>query len=254
MFGYHPDPEGHHYTRWLHAFRAPNVAPRDLRPSACKVLDQGRSSGCVGHGTATGVFTAAAVAGAPLGFIPSPAGIYVNAVALERGDPLRGPLLDQGSMPSQAAAALSIFGVRPMQPQSALTDVHPVNGELPEPNLDDLEQEGEHCYVGWYEIGNADEARIALAAGAPVGIGTYVDSAFTRWDPSKPPLGYMNQSDPDGGGHWTVLLGFDASRFFLRNSWGPGWGDAGDCYVTDDFVNQADQLIAFGYKRIGGPK
>ncbi len=255
MFGYHPDPPGHRYSRWLHAFRAPTVAPRDLRPFACKVLDQGQSSSCTGHGTATGVFTAAAAAGAPLGWIPSPCGIYTLAVALERGDPLKGPLQDAGAEPNQVARALTEFGIRPMRDQSAATDCFPANGVLAEPTLDELESEGEHCYVGWYEIANADEARIAIAAGAPVGIGTFVDSHFMQWDPSKAPLGRMNTSDPNGGGHWTVLLaaGPAGAPFVLRNSWGTSWGDAGDALVTDDFVNQADQLLAFGYKRIGAP-
>lgn len=250
MFGYVKDPAGHRYTRFAARFAAQPVNPRDLRPDACKVLDQGGTSSCTGHGTATGLYTACAVAGHPLGWIPSPAGIYTNAIALDRADPLSGPLLDQGAMPSQVVRGLTEFGARPMADQSAVTDCL-FSGTVPEPTLDQLESEGEHLYVGWYEIANAAEARAALSAGAPVGIGTYVDSTFIGWSPDKGTIGRMNEDDAQGGGHWTVLLGFDASRFFLRNSWNTSWGDAGDGYVNDDFVNQASQLIAFGYRRIG---
>lgn len=250
MFGYHPDPKDHRYTRWLHAFLALDEAPRDLRPDACRVLDQEGSS-CTGHGTATGIYTAAKIAGHDLGWIPSPCGIYTMAVALDRGDPLRGPLLDQGAMPNQVARGLSEFGIRPFVGAGA-TDCFPVNGTLAEPDLAQLEVDAEHCYFGWYEISNADEARTAIAAGIPVGIGTWVDSKFIQWTPNRPPLGFMNFDDPDGGGHWTVLLASTSRKtFWLRNSWGSGWGAAGDAEVTDDFVNQADQLLAFGYRRIG---
>jgi hypothetical protein len=255
MFGYTPD---HHalrsvYVKWAHRFGLlATPAPRDLRDAAPYVLDQGSCSGCVGHGTATGIATSCAVAGAPLLWVPSPGKIYGNAVALERGDPLAHPLRDEGSMPALAMRGLTEFGIAPLEPAGAATDCFPTNGVLPEPDLGSLETEGEHRYVGWYEIGNADEARQAIASGAPVGLGTYVDSAFMRWTPGRAPLGLMNEDDPDGGGHWTVLLASEAGgRFWLRNSWGAGWGANGDCLVTDACVNQASQLIAFGYRKIG---
>lgn len=249
MFGYTPDSKEHRYTRLLARFRAPLVNPRDLRPDACKVLDQAATSSCTGHGTATGLFTACAVAGQPLLWIPSPRGIYTNGIAIDRADALSGPLLDQGAMPNQIARGLTEFGVRAMANQSALTDCT-FSGIVPEPTLDELEAEAEHLYVGWYTVANADEARVALAAGAPVGIGTYVDSSFMSYN-GRGVIGSMNDNDPAGGGHWTCLLGFDTSRFFLRNSWGTSWGDEGDGYVNDDFVNQASQRIAFGYRRVG---
>ena len=255
MFGYSPDPHALRsvYVKWAHRFGVlATPSPRDLRPEAPYVLDQGACSGCVGHGTSTGIYTACAVAGVPLPWLPSPAKIYANAVALDRGDPLAHPLYDQGSFPALAMRGLTEFGIAPIEPAGALTDCHPVNGELPEPDLLSLETEGEHRYVGWYEIGNADEARMAIASGHPVGIGTFVDSSFMRWTPGRPPVGLMNESDPDGGGHWTVLLASEpGGLFWLRNSWGAGWGAHGDALVSDAFVNQASQLIAFAYRRIG---
>lgn len=251
MFGYKPDPAGHLYTRFLARFRAPLVNPRDLRQDACKVLDQAATSSCTGHGTATGIFTACAVAGHPLPWIPSPRGIYTNGIAIDRADVLSGPLLDEGAMPNQVARGLTEFGVRAMADQSTLTDCA-FSGIVPEPTLDELESEAEHLYVGWYAIANADEARAAIAAGAPVGIGTYVDSSFMSWTPDKGVIGTMNDDDPQGGGHWTCLVATTARKtFFGRNSWGVSYGDAGDYECNDDFVNQASQLIAFGYRRVG---
>jgi hypothetical protein len=251
MFGYLRDHPAQRYTNWIRRFgAAPAINPRDLRPDACRVLDQEGNS-CTGHGTATGIYTAAAVAGHRLDWIPSPAGIYTLALATERGDPLSRPLFDQGSNPAQIERSISEYGLRPMVGDGG-TDCAPVNGVMPEPDLMQLEVDAEHCYFGWYEIGNADEARAAIAAGAPVGVGTYVDSKFMQWTPARGPIGFTNQDDPDGGGHWTVGLATTARKtFWIRNSWGDGYGDAGDVEVTDDFINQAWQLLAFGYWRIG---
>jgi len=251
-YGYVPTPRAEHrrlFPRFRAAFQLAAAAPRDLRPFTCKVLDQANSGSCVGHGTATGLFTAAAVAGKPLGFIPSPWGIYQNALCYDRGSPANGRLQDQGCMPSSAMLGLTHFGVRAMSPQSASTDVPQGATYLPEPDLASLELEGPHLYVGWYSIGSADEARTAIAAGCPVGIGTYVDTSFEDWTPSRPPLGLMREDDPAGGGHWTCLVESRSGGIFtLRNSWGTSYGDNGECLVTDDFVNQADELIAFGWK------
>lgn len=258
--GYIPTPQHLRgiFVKWAHRFGVvPTPPPRDLRAFTCKVLDQGNSGSCVGHGTAAGLYIAANVAGKPFGFIPSPYRIYQNALAYDRGDPANGPLTDQGCMPSSAMLGLTNFGLSAMQPQSAETDVpQPPPGQntqnFPDPDLSSIEIEGQHFYVGWYAVKNADEARAAIGAGAPVGIGTYVDTRFERWTPSEPPLGLMDTSDPQGGGHFTALTTTTANgTFWGQNSWNTGYGASGFYECNDDFVNQAGEtgeLIAFGWK------
>lgn len=40
-------------------------------------------------------------------------------------------------------------------------------------------------------------------------------------------------------GHACALVGYTKDRFIVRNSWGPGWGDNGYAYATDDYAKKA---------------
>ena len=44
------------------------------------------------------------------------------------------------------------------------------------------------------------------------------------------------------GGHAVYAVGYDmeARYFIVRNSWGPDWGQAGDCLMPFDFVGNPD--------------
>lgn len=52
--------------------------------------------------------------------------------------------------------------------------------------------------------------------------------------------GYVWPSGAVAGGHAILCRGVSVSRrtFTLRNSWGPGWGNGGDCLVTWDTMER----------------
>lgn len=84
--------------------------------------------------------------------------------------------------------------------------------------------------------------RAAIAAGLPFAFGVDVSSDFAgnRFDASQP-------VDPPvydiAGGHAMVCYGYrDDGAFRIRNSWGSGWGDRGDCWFSADYMMQASDL------------
>ena len=39
--------------------------------------------------------------------------------------------------------------------------------------------------------------------------------------------------------HCGVAVGYDDSHFIVRNSWGPGWGIKGYCFMPYDYLNDS---------------
>ena len=53
------------------------------------------------------------------------------------------------------------------------------------------------------------------------------------------------------GGHAFAIVGYDASGFWIQNSWGPKWGRRGFCHVTyDDWLKNASDVWV---GRLGAP-
>src|SRR5437879_3142522 len=52
----------------------------------------------------------------------------------------------------------------------------------------------------------------------------------------------MPENEPNLG-HSVALIGYDegSQRFVFRNSWGPGWGDAGYGYLPYDYLERYQQ-------------
>lgn len=256
--GYIPDPAGHLTTsfRALRGHLAASFPPEtDLGPFSPPVMDQGNTSACTGHGTSGGIYTSCKTTGAPLAFVPSQRGIYVNARALDRDD-VNVKLTDDGAMPNQVARSISEWGVRAMGPlprDGRYSDCDPANINA-EPTQDELELEAQHLLLGWYKITSHGKAReddvcAALAHGWTVGEGTFVDTAFENWIAGDPPMGACNQNDPDGGGHWEFYLAYAPDgagrKYRKRNSWSRDWGLNGDIWVTGAHLTQASDLIVF---------
>jgi hypothetical protein len=70
----------------------------------------------------------------------------------------------------------------------------------------------------------------ALQSGpAMLGI-VWLNSMF---DPRPDGTLSVDQKSGLAGGHEIVCSGWDGARFRLDNSWGPAWGNAGSCWVTE---------------------
>src|SRR6185437_8481510 len=109
--------------------------------------------------------------------------------------------------------------------------------------LGDLEIAGQKLVVGPYGVNPADPSAsdtlaAAIVAKIPVGIATFVDSAFEGLQPGQV-AGAPNQSDPTGGGHALLFTGFRTvngeRQWKVRNSWGASWNEGGYCWASEAF-------------------
>lgn len=93
-----------------------------------------------------------------------------------------------------------------------------------------------HSYYRIYETGDDRLQAIleALRANRPVVFGTLIDEAFknlTTEGPVTPPTGETI------GGHAMIVVGYITGvGFIVKNSWGIGWGDAGFCIMTPEYL------------------
>ena len=77
-----------------------------------------------------------------------------------------------------------------------------------------------------------DEIKANIVLDGPVLCALPVRSMGTRfWDGNS----YF-------GGHMALLVGYDHTHFFIRNSWGDEWGDYGYSYIGFDEINQFLEL------------
>ena len=233
----------------------PRVSDASLERHECQIMDQGATSSCTGHGTSMGLWVAMKSQGHELPFVPSQKGIYTVGRELGVVDPAIA-LSDSGAMPADVMAGISKVGVRPMgaQVDGRFSDcsIATINTK---DTLDEIEEDVVHLIVGEYRIDETasdmvDQAAAAIAAGYPLGVGTFVDSAFEAWHPLSPPIGVPNFADSNGGGHWmcitSVREGADGRRIFRGpNSWGPGWGDQGHFEVSEAWLRAVWDLYVF---------
>jgi hypothetical protein len=84
-------------------------------------------------------------------------------------------------------------------------------------------------YIGWSQgVAPTDEIKQAIMTYGPVSVGCAVTEAFGAYTG-----GAFNENDPQAQiNHAVALVGWDDSQgangvWFLRNSWGSGWGEEG---------------------------
>jgi len=97
-----------------------------------------------------------------------------------------------------------------------------------------------HRIHSYYRIVEDGETRTelileALRANHPVVFGTQITRAFTRMRDAGP------VGPPDGvatiGGHAMIVVGYVTGKgFLIKNSWGPGWGEDGFCFMTPEYL------------------
>lgn len=96
-------------------------------------------------------------------------------------------------------------------------------------------------YAALYEReGTADIGMLKalLAEGKPFAIAVPVYPSFYRITASNPVLHRPSADETLYGGHAMFVVGYDDAigGFKAVNSWGPGWGRDGYCYLSYDFV------------------
>jgi hypothetical protein len=80
--------------------------------------------------------------------------------------------------------------------------------------------------------------RIWLATKGPILTRLGVDAT---WDNVNETNGKLGQYKPNTvrGGHAVALVGYTATTFIVRNSWGTGWGDDGFAYASLSYAGDA---------------
>jgi hypothetical protein len=252
--GWQPSPPGHKFTSFaVVKARLATTTPSgsaDLSQWTPQVMDQGQTGSCTGHAFACTAFTSLTAAGLGPTFVASPLGIYDVERCIDRTpnpDGTLPPLTDEGAMPDEGTRGIQEWGVRAIQAPTSdgrYSDCDPatINDE---PNFLDLEQDASYQLVGAYQIttlGQAflDDCAIALDNRFAVSVASLVDSAFENWTPDQAPLSPPNRDDILGG-HEISLIAYTTSAdgrvWTIRNSWGAGWGLAGNVLVSDEWMS-----------------
>lgn len=215
------------------------------------IMDQGQIGSCTGHAADGACETRLVIAGTPVSH-RSPMWVYDVARCIERARDNQGisnqdlpPLEDNGSMPSDAWAGISKWGIAAYADRPTSNDT--ANDE---PKLGLVESASVLCLTGAYRIDLVNASRIsamrtALANGFPITIAIQVDSAFENWDGVNP-LGAPDLNQILGG-HCIYVTGYETllnggTVFSGPNSWGTGWGDSGFWAGSEDFVLSTDDI------------
>lgn len=236
----------------------------DLTQFAPRVLDQGQRSMCWAFSAATLKFVvdsqkseAPAVLQSPLFYGQIVYGTY-RSNATKPGDTLP-PLSDQGAQLDDGVAAFSKWGSVPFQGEATdLSDVPDTTdgsgneGPLPETTVSMVQLAAGYLFGGPYDITPGDSAgdlvAASLEAGIPVWLGGLVGSGLQNYV-----AGQIEQpcdpNEPGAGGHARAILGYktvNGSRIFdIRNSWGPGFGNAGDSDASEGVITSGWSLLPF---------
>ena len=228
----------------------------DLTQYGAGVMDQGASSTCYAHAPSAGLYGTAKGQGIQLApwfpaSVPSQKGIAdaVRSIARARALPpgYTGelpPFEDKGARPPDVVEAIGTIGIRArraLDPDDRNSDVDPdtINSEIG--ILGELEEERQTILTAEHFLDETKsdyeaQLRATLAAKIWVCTAIWVDTVGPRsveqWDPSTGPLGEPDYNDPDGGGHYIVICGYDTltdgtTEFLWQNSWGLRWGSWG---------------------------
>jgi hypothetical protein len=258
--GYRPDPPHRRTQRDARNLLGSFVAApdRDLSSFEAPIFQQLGYSACFGHGTAQGIVVAMGAAGTPLGFVPSPLGIYTVTRCIDRGSAVGVPLTDSGSIPSDGMQGISQWGVRPIGALNPSGNTDCTDALINrEPALGELERDAVSLIVGEYRLDETSSdlvptARGLIAKGVPIGIGCYVGPEFEGWN-SAAAFAPVNVGDPN---HWMLVVASrteadGSTSFKICNSWG-AWCQQGHIWVASSFLaapNTSD-LYAFTVRQV----
>jgi C1A family cysteine protease len=248
--GYLPDtPDTRDYL-WRSPLRV-RPSSASLVPQVTSVLNQGRLGSCVANAGFQAIRMAQRRQGHVLGLMGSRLFAYWLCRAAEHTTKF-----DAGTRLRTFFDTVNTFGFPPEElwPYSDRDD-----GDLRAPFR---VRPPTRAFIGAYDLrsptlyeripaGTAAPALIAdaLSQGLPVAFGADVSQTFAsdRFDPAqpvKPP-----RVSEVAGGHAMVFAGYETedgaatpTRFRVLNSWGEGWGEAGYCWFTREYVEQARDI------------
>jgi C1A family cysteine protease len=193
-------------------------ATSDLRNQFPPCYDQGQTSSCTGNGTVGELQSAQFHAGLPIVML-SRLFAYYNGRMIEGGADQ-----DGGANIRDVIKGCNQYGIveESLWPfsESAVTT-------QPTPEVYDKAVTDPIHFYASVDLTNVDNIKVALGHKLPVVFGFQVYDFFES--PEMVATGILNMptsSEQFLGGHCVVICGHDDSEkmFWVRNSWGPGWG------------------------------
>lgn len=208
----------------------------DLRPGCPPVYDQGDLGSCTANAIAGGLeFLQIKEQLSPV-FTPSRLFIYYNERAIE------------GTVDSDSGASLR-DGIKGVASQGA-----PPESDWPYDVSLFAEQPPESAYQAAVSykallyfslLQQLNQLRACLASGYPFAFGFTVYESFEGPDVRQTGVVSMpTYAEAVVGGHAVLAVGYDdaSSRFLVRNSWGPDWGQGG--YFTMPYAYLTEPSLA----------
>ena len=230
-----PDARDHLYSAPI-ARLGPLPPKADLRPDCPAVYDQGQLGSCTGNSIAGAVHFDRIKQRLDPDFIPSRLFIYYNERVIEHT-----VSYDAGAQIRDGIKSIATLGV--------------CDEDLcPYVIADFAGKPSDAAYSAALQTTAASYCRVAraltqmkgcLASGYPFSFGFSVYEAFESDQVAS--SGVLNMPQPGEsliGGHAVLAVGYDdqSQRFIVRNSWGPGWGQAG--YFTMPYAYLMEENLS----------
>jgi C1A family cysteine protease len=233
-----PDARDHMYAAPLLNLGA--LPPKsDLRPNCPAIYDQGQLGSCTGNAIAAAVQFDRKKQGLTPDFPPSRLFIYYNERVME------GTVgVDSGAMIRDGIKSVATLGVCPEADWPYV-----IAKFTKKPTAKAFKDAAKTKAVSYARVTRTlQQMKGCLASGFPFVFGFSVYESFETEDMAKTGVMPMpTASEKLLGGHAVLAVGYDdaAQRFFVRNSWGTGWGMKGyfsmpysyllDENLSDDF-------------------
>lgn len=208
----------------------------DVRALCPPVYDQGKLGSCTANAIAAAIAFEQCKLDIPERFTPSRLFIYYNERALQGT-----VTADTGAPLREGMKAVNHAGVCPEdQPEDT--------ANWPYDPAQFASKPPDNCYLAarhvralrYHRIRHvAEELKGCLAEGYPFVFGITAYESFEG--PQVKQTGVMalpEKGERVIGGHALMAVGYDDARqaLIVRNSWGPGWGDHGYCYLPYDYL------------------
>jgi C1A family cysteine protease len=165
---------------------------------------------------------------------------------------------DAGSSGRTDCRAMNQFGICEETEES----YDPANYQIA-PTATQVQAAGVYKAGAYHNIGSVQDMKLCLASGYCVLIGFAVYSSFEGSGIAANGLMPMpSASEQMLGGHEVLVIGYDDSvvgpskttgAFFVRNSWGSGWGDGGNFWMSYEFAANDSYLWDAWVQHLGKP-
>lgn len=201
----------------------------DLRGGMPEVWDQGALGSCTAHAVGS-AYSYERRREAQTVFMPSRLMIYYFTRSLE------GTIKsDSGGSLRDAMKVLAKFGAAPEE----LWPYH-ISRFSVGPTYAARTEAAKHKTITYYAVRQTlTDLKMCLAQSLVIPFGFSVYESFETPDVAATGMvPYPKLGERLLGGHAVTLVGYDnaLSAFLVRNSWGPGWGQGGYCWMGYDYI------------------